>query len=321
MPSKTTPLAKLTTIASFPDHYFLENIVIRDDNSILVTVMNHRELWYIPLPSSKIPVDPVLIHTFAQPAMGIVEVEPDIFYIATSNLYTSHESYLHRLDLNNWVPGKSVDPKIILKFPEPVRGLNGCCLTAPHVILIADCFAGLIWRVDLLAHGGEATARVWLKHDSMAHDPDDPTDQPGVNGLGYAARANHLYYTSTYQKLFMRVRIDPDTHDPADEPEFVAGGMMGDDFCIDENAGVAYVATHRQNTIDRVSLEPSENSDVRHSTAGDPFTEELIGPTAGRWGRGPGDYGRVAYFQTDGGTKSPPTDGIVRPARVLRVEL
>jgi hypothetical protein len=27
--------------------------VIRGDNSILVTVMNHRELWYIPLPSSK----------------------------------------------------------------------------------------------------------------------------------------------------------------------------------------------------------------------------------------------------------------------------
>jgi hypothetical protein len=43
----------------------------------------------------------------------------------------------------------------------------------------------------------------------------------------------------------MRVRVDENTHYPAGEPEFVAGGMMGDDFCIDENAGVAYVATHR----------------------------------------------------------------------------
>ena len=51
--------------------------------------------------------------------------------------------------------------------------------------------------------------------------------------------------------------------------------MMGDDFCIDENAGVAYIATHRQNTIDRVSLEPSENSYLRHSVAGKPFTEQL----------------------------------------------
>lgn len=321
MPSKTASLAKLITIASFPDHYFLENIVIRGDNSILVTVMNHRELWYIPRPTSNIPVDPVLMHTFAQPTMGIVEVEPDVFYLAASNLYTSHESYLYRLDLNGWLPDKSVNSEIILDFPEPVRGLNGCCLIAPRVILVADCFAGLVWRVDLPADGGKATARVWLKHPSMAHDPDDATDQPGVNGLGYAARANYLYYTSTHQKLFMRVHIDPGTYDPADEPEFVAGGIMGDDFCIDENAGVAYVATHRQNTIDRVSLEPGENSDVRHSIAGDPFTEKLIGPTAGRWGRAPGDYGRVAYFQTDGGTKSPPRDGIVRPAKVLRVEL
>src|ERR1700751_4439915 len=157
MSTENMPLTKLTTIASFPDHYFLESMAIRRDSSILVTVMNHQELWYVPPLSTNIPVDPLLVHTFAQPTMGIVEVEPDIFYIATSNLYTSHESYLHRLDLNNWVPGKSVDPKVILGFPEPVRGLNGCCLIAPHVILVADCFAGLIWRVDLPADGGKAT--------------------------------------------------------------------------------------------------------------------------------------------------------------------
>jgi hypothetical protein len=158
----------------------------------------------------------------------------------------------------------------------------------------------------------------------MATDPGGPfPDQPGVNGVGYASKTNYLYYTTTAQELFMRVRVDPDSHDPAGEPEFVAGGMMGDDFCIDENAGVAYIATHRQNTIDRVSLEPSGNSYERHSVAGKPFTDELIGPTKGAWGRRPGEYGRVAYFQADGGTKSPPVaaGGIARPAKVLRVEL
>ena len=109
---------------------------------------------------------------------------------------------------------------------------------------------------------------------------------------------------------------------PADEPEFVAAGMMGDDFCLDENAGVAYIATHRQNTIDRVSLQPGQNSYVRHSVVGKPFSLQLIGPTKGVWGRGPDEYGRVAYFQADGGTKSPPpaAGGIARPATVLRVE-
>ena len=320
MLSKNTPQAKLTTIAVFPRHYFLESMAIRSDNSILVDVMNHQELWYIPPHSANVPVDPLLIHTFAEPTMGIVEVDPDIFYICTSNLYTSHESYLHRLDMRDWAPGKSVNPEVVLEFPKSARGLNGVCLIAPNIILIADCFASLIWRVDLPPNGGKAIARIWLKHDSMAYDPHDPTYQPGVNGLGYAAKTNYVYYTSTNKELFMRVRIDPDTHNLAGEPEFVAGGMMGDDFCIDENAGVAYVATHRQNSIDRVSLDPRENSKVRHSVASDPFTEQLIGPTNGRWRRGPGEYGRVAYFLTDGGTKSPPPDGVVRPAKVLRVE-
>ncbi len=214
-----------------------------------------------------------------------------------------------------------VNPEIVLEFPGPVRGLNGTCMVAPNVLLLADCFGSLIWRVDLPSDGGEPKARVWLKHDSMADDPGGPMpDCPGVNGVKYAAKTNYLYYTSTMQRLFMRVRVDPDTHQPAGEPEFVAGGRMADDFCIDENAGVAYLATHRQNTIDRVSLQPSENGYVRHSVAGEPFTEQLIGPIAGAWGRGPEEYGRVAYFLTDGGTKSPPPDRTVRPAAVLRVE-
>jgi hypothetical protein len=41
--------AKLTTIATFPKNYFLENLVVRSDNSILITALNHTELWYVPL--------------------------------------------------------------------------------------------------------------------------------------------------------------------------------------------------------------------------------------------------------------------------------
>jgi hypothetical protein len=336
MPSENAPRAKLTTIASFPTLYFLESMAVRADASILVTVANRSELWYVPPADPNGQVDPVLLSTFSQSAMGIVEVTPDIFYIATSPVieyqaailarqsFTSHESYLHRLDMRGWAPGGPVKPETVLQFPESARGLNGSCLIAPGILLIADCFAGLIWRADLPADGGKATARVWLKHDSMAHDPDGPMpDQPGINGVQYAANANYLYYTNTAKELFMRVRVDPDTNDAIDEPEFVAGGMMGDDFCLDEDAGFAYLATHRQNTIDRVSLQPSENTYIRHSVAGKPFTLQLIGPTNGKWGRSPGEHGRTAYYLTDGGTKSPPiaAGGTARPATVVRVEL
>jgi hypothetical protein len=134
------------------------------------------------------------------------------------------------------------------------------------------------------------------------------------------SKTNALYYTATAKKLLMRVQIGPKTHEAAGKPELIVAGRMGDDFLIDEDAQVLYLATHRQNTIDRVSMEPARNSGFTQSIAGDPFTENLIGPTSGTWGRGAGEYGRVAYFLTDGGTASPPRDGIFRPAKVLRVQ-
>ena len=119
----------------------------------------------------------------------------------------------------------------------------------------------------------------------------------------------------------MRVPVDPTSLEPAGEPELVVAGRMGDDFCIDEDAGVIYLTTHRQNTIDIVSMDPGLNSGFTQSVAGDPFTYDLIGPSAGAWGPKPGDYGRRAFFLMDGGTASPPPDGVRRPAKLLRVEL
>ncbi len=55
-------------------------------------------------------------------------------------------------------------------------------------------------------------------------------------------------------------------------------------------------------------------------TAGDPFTEQLIGPSSVAWSQHPGDYGKIAYVTTDGGTASPLSDGTRRTAKVLRVE-
>jgi hypothetical protein len=79
------------------------------------------------------------------------------------------------------------------------------------------------------------------------------------------------------------------------------------------------VTTHRENTIDRVRLAHDGAREGRTVIAGDPFTETLVGPSAGAWGRAPGERGRLAYFLTDGGTAAPP-DGVYRKAKVLRVE-
>ena len=117
----------------------------------------------------------------------------------------------------------------------------------------------------------------------------------------------------------MRVKVDAKTLDPAGEPELVVAGRMADDFCIDEDAEVIYMTTHRQNTIDVVSMDPGINSGFTQSVAGDPFTKKLVGPSSGAWRRSQGDYGRVAYFIMDGGTASPPPSG-PEEAQLIKVE-
>ena len=322
MPLAPLPAVELTAVAFFPPKYFLENLAVRADGSILITAVLQNELWWVPAAPSGEMVEPVLVHTFEHPVGGVVEVAPDVFVVNVSEAYTTHESHLARIDLTGWTPGDPVSPEIIYTFNDLARGLNGSCLLGPTVMLVADCFAGLIWRVDLAGDLRSATARVWLAHDTMADDPDSevpPPPQPGVNGVRYGARSGYVYYTSTAQKVFMRVAVDPVTLNPTGAPEFVAAIDNADDFCLDEEAGFAYVTRHRANTIDRVPLQPRHGSEVRH-IAGDPFDAALIGPSSAAWGRGRGEHGRVAYVTTDGGTTAPP-NGLIRNAALLRMRL
>ena len=210
---------------------------------------------------------------------------------------------------------------MLCQFPENARALNGCCLIEPGVILVADAFAGLIWRMDLPIDGSSPRVRVWLEHESMSYFPGTmKPEQPGVNGLRFASTTNHLYYSSTAKKLLMRIQTDRASLDPVGAPELVVAGRMGDDFCLDEDAQVLYLTTHRQNTLDIVSMDPGLNSGFTQSVAGHPLTEELIGPSSVAWRRGPTDYGRVAFITSDGGTASPAYEGL-QTAKLLKVEL
>ena len=200
-------------------------------------------------------------------------------------------------------------------------GLNGCvALSPPSIMLAADTFGGAIWRVDFSADGSVEQTKLWLKDESMAQLPDTlpPPPQPGINGLRYSPRTNHIYYTTTGQKLFMRVEIDPIGFEPAGSRERLCGGGMYDDFCIDEPRGVAYLTVHRENRIDCAPLAPGGPG--LHALVGDPLIgydaaralQRRLEPRAGRiW---------VLFVTSDGGHTAPPPGGALS-AKVLRLEL
>jgi hypothetical protein len=321
----TASPAKITTFANFPKHVMLENLAVRADGSILIVAAPQRQVWYAPAPTEGLPVEPILLHTFDEEhlAMSFVEAQPEIFYVATYG-----RAVLYRFDLRGWTPGAPVSPTKVLDF-EPPAGPNGSCLLAPGVMLFADCVEGLIWRVDLSDDGLHATARVWLKHDTMAAGAGRPPVKfsatmevpfPGINGLRYGPKTNYVYYSCSSQELFMRVAVDPATHEPVGEPEYIADVKSVDDLCLDENLGVAYLTRHPDHIVERVPLEPGATGLRRAVVAGEPFTDKIIGPTSIDWGRGPDDYGHVAYVTTDGGTVELAPDGVLRPARLMRIE-
>ena len=71
MPS--IPQAKLTIVAEFPPHFFLENLAVRHDGSMLVTVQNRKELWFVSVPGDVLPVQPLLLQTFEFNTLFVVE--------------------------------------------------------------------------------------------------------------------------------------------------------------------------------------------------------------------------------------------------------
>ncbi|KAH8703714.1 hypothetical protein BGW36DRAFT_355122 [Talaromyces proteolyticus] len=309
-----------TEIATFPPRYLLENIVVRHDGSIIITAYNQRELYYLPNPGQS-EVKPRLMYTFKDYPTGIVEATPDVFYISTVSIMRGklegNPARLYKLDMRNFT-GDLPEPVLALTFPPEALGLNGSCALSPSVLLLADSWAGLIWRVDVPEiDSTPPSVQVWYKHDMMGRGKNPRTiDVPGINGVKYHSRLYQVYFTNTAQTIFGRVQVDPATLGPLGDPvEVTDRWMWADDFIIDERANVAYVTTHRQNSIEKIHLKTG----VRQNCIGNPLTLKLLGPTAGAWSHQSKDYGRVAYFLTDGGHMNP-YEGVFRDAKVLRVE-
>jgi hypothetical protein len=89
--------ATLSTAAVFPKGYFLENLAVRADNSILVTSLKTHELWYVPPANSGRQVEPALLFAFDKSPMSMVELEPDVFCLFTTDGYATHASDMYRI--------------------------------------------------------------------------------------------------------------------------------------------------------------------------------------------------------------------------------
>ena len=50
MPMTPVPAVTVIPVAHFPEKYFLENLAVRADGSVLITAVLQKELWSVPVP-------------------------------------------------------------------------------------------------------------------------------------------------------------------------------------------------------------------------------------------------------------------------------
>lgn len=296
----------LSTLHAFPENYFIENIAVTRAGSLLLTVHNRNELIYLDPHAT--PLQPTVLHKFAEGVCGIVEVEEDIFYVSSGTIGTPGSWGIFRVDVSGY-DGKGDAPGVekLVGVPDALF-LNGSTLLSKDagLILAADSLVKTIFCVDVKK--GEVKA--WLNDPVLGKVTAEPMI-PGINGL--AIYKEHLYVSNTDAQKLLRVAIDPTSHEATGAIETVQEHLNVDDFVFDD-AGNAYLTTHIFQSVVRLGADGK-----RERIAGGAEDPVVAGTTACAWGRTDKDRG-VLYVTTTGGM-SYPVNGKIGPGRVLRIEV
>ncbi|KAK5125023.1 hypothetical protein LTR85_001214 [Meristemomyces frigidus] len=307
-------------IYEFPNETWVENLAIRANGNILTTIIGRPEVWEV-FPCNHTAQ---LVHTFpdATSALGIAEVEPDVFAIAsgtfdlvtvtgtkgTWSIWTidlsQHKSY-QRAD-GGW-NASSFGAMKVADIPEAIF-LNGMTTLASehHTILVADSALGVIFKVNT------ATGVYSIAIDDSALKPN--TSIPfalGVNGI-QTSGDGYLYFTNSAQAPFLaRVLLSangtaagPVETILAESPYPTNNGFQADDFALDAESN-AWITGDPSDYL--VKVTPSGGAT---QVLGGINSSVIAGDTAAQFGRTARDK-KTLYIVTNGGLPYPPASGIV----------
>lgn len=310
-PDRNIPLT-IRQLGEFPNVTWIENIAIRPNGQLLVTLFTSPDLYQID-PFQQRPT-PVLVAQFpdALGILGIAEIEEDVFAITKANFSSStglvapKSASVWKADFQNH--GPAVVSKIA-DLPDAVV-LNGVTTVkkGSRFILLADSVAGVVWRVNLETS----------EYDSVLNDTAVQPAKPFADG-GWGVNGVHtqdglLYFTNS-DLGFFRIAIHDDGT-PAGKVEKLASFTGGDDFTFDKR-GDAYVARGRVDAIDKITPAGEvarleyENVDARVL---------LEGNTAVKFGRTEKDWSTL-YVTTNGGYTGLVNGTKVQGGRVLAIDL
>jgi len=301
------PLLASHVVHQFPLPTWIENLAVRSNGQILLTMITKPELYLVD-PTK--PEEAVLVHTFSEVGMlsGIVEVEDDVFCVAGGNyslqtFQSEHGSYkIWKVDMKSF----DTDSKVTVKEIAHVTGsglLNGMEYLSKSSILVADSDVGCVWKIGV----NDGKIENLIEVDEMK-PPTPPALPMGINGI--KVHDGYLYWSNTGKMLFCRVKIDADGK-AAGAPETLETETLVDDFVFDKK-GNAWLAQHSVNVIGVVKVGGGVIT-----VAGKPDQLEICGSTACQFGRKGDEH--ILYVVTCGGL-SYPVDGKTEGGKVVAVD-
>ncbi|KAK8230553.1 hypothetical protein HDK90DRAFT_417636 [Phyllosticta capitalensis] len=261
------------TIHHFDDNTWAENLAVRQDGTVLVSLLSKPQLYSIDPATS--PYNVQLAHQFngCASVLGIAEYRKDVFAVFRGNF---------SMEVTEWVPGTFSIWKVqftsdgqsqssqITEIPE-AGGLNGITTLNPKsgILLVADSVNGVVWRVG--ADTGDRV--VALKDETMA--PLGNSSTPiGVNGI--KVKNGYVYYSNTNKQLLCRVAINSDSGMATGPFEILATSFIADDFAVTVD-GYIYAAGNAANDVKKYHV----NGTWESITGG----QDLVGPTSVAFGR------------------------------------
>lgn len=272
-------------IHQFPNGTFVENIAVRHNGRLLVTLVNTPELWEVDPFSSADPIARRINHFngHAQ-ATGIAEIRPDVFTV-------SADDSVYVVDMN------TSPPQITFLVSIQDTTLNGMAYVPEPAskVLTADTSGGVIWSIDLATKAYNIT----LWDETMFPVPGARRSLVGVNGIRYNPLSGYLHYVNLPKELYYRVLLDPITARATGPYEEIAESVMADDFALENETSVAYLASLDRNVITKISL--GGHAEI---VAGSLNSSLLAGPTSAAFGRTESNQD-VLYITTGGGITAP----------------
>ncbi|KAK5989577.1 Putative hetero-Diels-Alderase-like protein [Cladobotryum mycophilum] len=291
-----TALDPVRTVFEFPNNTYVENLAVRSNGQILVSVLTKPQLFLID-PSAPGQSEAILVHEFAGSlgVSGIAEYQPDVFAVITGN-FSFETGDVGVGSWNVW----SVDLRgVHITNVSPAHFLNGISLLsqAESTLMIGDINVGDIYRLDVLTSNYE----VVINNTFTAAVPAPPFPLAGVDGVR-VHNGSSLFFTNIGKGTFNKVSINIDGT-PVGPITTLANTLTAtdeyDDFTFDCD-GNAFLVTGGGNSIEMISADGRKQIII----AGRANSTAIAEPTSCAFGRGSLDK-NVLYVVTAGGLAVP----------------